>query len=190
MIWSFDRENSPLSTCTRPRRAGLFCSGAICIFQSPGIGRVVMFIFNFIEIEVTKPRLWKFPHSGGMLEYWFSGLNRFKTKNKHHHSTQRGRLSYHDPIFRMIGGHLTDFRALGKILTAPERNKPVSSALHRSKEDNFIYRMVIWKLKIECKMFSEFCPQTTVKYRRECVKFVHFSTSSNSRTDIIFIHLF
>ena len=52
------------------------------------------------------------------------------------------RLSVADyPI--MIGGYLADSGALGKIHLAPEQNKPASSALYRSKENNFLYRMII-----------------------------------------------
>jgi hypothetical protein len=44
-------------------------------------------------------------------------------------------------IFMVFGGHLADFKAFGKMLTAPKRKRPASSALHRSKENNFLYRM-------------------------------------------------
>ena len=37
----------------------------------------------------------------------------------------------------MIGGHLTDFGALGKILTAPERNKPARLDLAQIERGQF-----------------------------------------------------
>ena len=61
--------------------------------------------------------------------------------------------------FRLIEGHLADFRGLRKILIAPEQSKLPSSGLRRSKENNFVYRMVVFKFKIQWKKRSESLPQ-------------------------------
>ena len=50
---------------------------------------------------------------------------------------------------RVSGGHLADFGALEKILIALERKRPTSSAFHRSKEYNFLYRMAKLEVQIE-----------------------------------------
>ena len=115
-----------------------------------------MFIFSFKAIEATKSI---FQHTATMWKFWksrFSDFNLYEIKNKHHHSTQRGRLSYHDPIFRMIGGYLTDSRALGKIHLAPEQNKPARLGLVKVERGQFSLSNDHINLKIQCKMLSEY----------------------------------
>jgi hypothetical protein len=53
------------------------------------------------------------------------------------------------PILIHFNGHLVDFETFGKMLIAPEWNELASSALCRSKEENFFYRMAILEVKIE-----------------------------------------
>ena len=60
------------------------------------------------------------------------------------------------PISTHIEGHFVDFKALGKICITPERNRLARSALHRSKENHFLYRMVILEVKTEREIFSEY----------------------------------
>ena len=96
-----------------------------------------MFIFSFKAIEGTKSIL---QHTATMSKFpktRFSDFNLYEIKNKHHHSTQRGRLSFHDAIFRMIGCYLTDSGALGKIPLAPEQNKRARLGLVQVERGRF-----------------------------------------------------
>jgi hypothetical protein len=63
--------------------------------------------------------------------------------------------------FTVVAGHLADFVALRKMLIKPERNMSPSSALSRSKEKNFLYRMATLKIETKWKMFSKYRPQHT-----------------------------
>jgi hypothetical protein len=68
---------------------------------------------------------------------------RFFLKLKTNITTGRMMVDY--PImtyFRVIEGQLTDFGTLGKMLVVLERNKLASSGLRRSKENNFLYRII------------------------------------------------
>ncbi|CAF4814773.1 unnamed protein product, partial [Rotaria sp. Silwood2] len=56
--------------------------------------------------------------------------------------------------------HLADFGALGKMLITPEQNDIVSSALRRSKENNFLYRLISLKVQIERKLVARGSSQT------------------------------
>jgi hypothetical protein len=76
---------------------------------------------------------------------------------------------YLDLFFRMIGGHLTDFGALGKTLVAPQRNKSASSALHRSKEDNFLYQKLAHLIETELRYSVSWMGPTGGPHRRERV---------------------
>jgi hypothetical protein len=109
--------------------------------------------------QVAKSRFSKFRRSATMLKFresWFRDFNRFKTKNKHHHSTQRGRLPLSWPILRWSEVIWSISGALGKIHIASERNKSATLALHRSKENNFLYRMDRLKIIIEWKIVSKY----------------------------------
>ena len=68
-----------------------------------------------------------------------------------------------DPIFRMIGGYLTDSGALGKIHLAPEQNKPARLGLVQIERGQFSLSNDHINLKIQCKMLSEYRPQNTVE---------------------------
>ncbi len=94
-----------------------------------------------------------------MLEFQFSDFNPFQTKNKYYHWTQRGRVPLCGTIFRTIEGHLADFGYFRRMLITLEQNMLASSALRRSKENNFLYRIFKLKVKTEWIMFSEYCPQ-------------------------------
>jgi hypothetical protein len=66
-------------------------------------------------------------------------------------------------ILRLTLGYLVDFRVRRKMLIAPEWNKAASTALHRSKENDFLYRMVTLEVKIESRMFSEYCSHHSIE---------------------------
>jgi hypothetical protein len=51
---------------------------------------------------------------------------------------------------------LAHFGGYREMHTAPGRNEPTTSALCRSKENNFLYRMVNMEVKIKRKIFSEY----------------------------------
>jgi hypothetical protein len=58
-----------------------------------------------------------------------------------------------DPYVESFG---VDFMTLGKRRITSERNKVARSASHRSKENNFRYRMVTLEVEIKWEMFSEY----------------------------------
>ena len=58
--------------------------------------------------------------------------------------------------FAMIQGQITEIGALRKMLIASEQNKLGMLAFRRSKENNFLYRMVRSKVKIQWRILSEY----------------------------------
>jgi hypothetical protein len=56
------------------------------------LSRIVMFIFSFKATRVTKSEFLRVAAILEFLKSSFSDSNRFKTKNKHHYSTQHRRL--------------------------------------------------------------------------------------------------
>jgi hypothetical protein len=59
------------------------------------LSRVMLFIFSFKAIEVAKSRFSKFQHTAerwNFVDLHLATRDRFKTKNRQHQSTQRGRL--------------------------------------------------------------------------------------------------
>ena len=59
-------------------------------------------------------------------------------------------------VLKSIQGQLAEIRGLRKTLITLERNKLEKSALRRSKENNFLYRMVTLEFKIGQKMCQIF----------------------------------
>jgi hypothetical protein len=54
----------------------------------------------------------------------------------------------------VTGGQLAGFRAVGRMLTVPPRNKLSNLILRRSKEVDFLSRIMIVKFTVERKMVA------------------------------------
>ena len=75
-------------------------------------------------------------------------LDRFETENKSRHCTQRNKWLQPSSILGRSRVNRPKLRVVWKILLTFQRNKLDTSALRRSKEKNFLYRIVMSKGKI------------------------------------------
>ena len=80
----------------------------------------------------------------------------FETRKKYHHSTQHDELPHPIWFWNRSKGQLAEIRGLRKTLITLEWKKLERSALRRSKENNFLYRMVTFGFKIDQKMCQIF----------------------------------